>query len=128
MKYKLIKDNKTGFFRIKALKDIPIYNVKKGDIGGFIEKESNLSHEDNAWVEDNAVVSGSTWNESPLYIKGSKFALTNCKHGYIHIGCLCYSFDEWLKNYEEIGKENNFTDKEIKEYYEYLVLFKKIGK
>ena len=34
MKYKLIKD-KTGFFRIKALKDIPIHNVKKGDIGGL---------------------------------------------------------------------------------------------
>ena len=41
--------------RIKALKDFD--NVKKGDIGGYIEKEDNLSHDGNCWVFDNAWVS-----------------------------------------------------------------------
>lgn len=36
--------------RIKALVDIPKYNVKAGDLGGYIEKEYNLSHEGNCWV------------------------------------------------------------------------------
>lgn len=35
-------------FRIKAL--ISFGNVKAGELGGYIEKEGNLSHEGNAWV------------------------------------------------------------------------------
>ena len=42
--------------RIKALKDFG--HVKAGDIGGYIEKESNLSHDGNAWINDNAKVCG----------------------------------------------------------------------
>ena len=44
------------FKRIRALIDFG--NVKKGELGGFIEKEENLSHENNAWVYDDAWVSG----------------------------------------------------------------------
>ena len=40
--------------RIKALKDFG--DVKKGDLGGWIEKESNLSQKGNCWVYDNAKV------------------------------------------------------------------------
>lgn len=32
--------------------------MKKGDLGGYIAKEENLSHDRNAWVFDNAVVVG----------------------------------------------------------------------
>lgn len=42
--------------RIKALKDFG--NVKAGDLGGFIEKEENLSQEGNAWIGDIALVYG----------------------------------------------------------------------
>jgi len=40
--------------RIKALRDFG--NVKAGDLGGWIERESNLSHEGDCWVSDEAVV------------------------------------------------------------------------
>ena len=43
-------------FRIKAL--ISFGNVKAGELGGYIEKEGNLSHEGNAWVCGNAEVYG----------------------------------------------------------------------
>ena len=43
-------------FRIKALVDFG--NVKAGDLGGYIEKEKNLSHNGNAWVSGNAQVYG----------------------------------------------------------------------
>lgn len=43
-------------FRIKAL--IEFGNVKAGDLGGYIEKEENLSHTGNAWVSGDAQVSG----------------------------------------------------------------------
>lgn len=39
---------------VKAIKDFG--DVKAGDLGGFIEKEENLSHLGDAWVADNAKV------------------------------------------------------------------------
>ena len=36
--------------RIKALRDIPKQNVKAGDFGGYIERESNLDVSGDAWV------------------------------------------------------------------------------
>lgn len=52
-KYKIRKDLSYTFdghklYRVEALKDFG--NVKKGSIGGFIEKEDNLSQEDNCWI------------------------------------------------------------------------------
>ena len=41
--------------RIKALRDITRF-IKAGTLGGFIEREENLSHEGNCWVADNAKV------------------------------------------------------------------------
>ena len=53
-KYELIPSDIEGLFRVKALKDFN--NVKKGDIGGYIQSENNLSHYGNCWIYDNAVV------------------------------------------------------------------------
>ncbi|GAA5112388.1 hypothetical protein GCM10023261_16890 [Bartonella jaculi] len=41
-------------YRIRSLRDFG--SVKAGDLGGFIEKEANLSHDGNCWVGDNAWV------------------------------------------------------------------------
>ncbi|EDQ2394488.1 polymer-forming cytoskeletal protein, partial [Salmonella enterica subsp. enterica] len=43
-------------FRIRAL--ISFGGVNKGDLGGWVEKEENLSQKGNAWVHDNARVYG----------------------------------------------------------------------
>ena len=40
--------------RIKALRDFG--NVKKGELGGYISSEKNLSHYGTCWVSDNAQV------------------------------------------------------------------------
>ena len=42
--------------RIQALRDFG--RVKAGDLGGYIEKEDNLSHEGDCWVDDDAKVFG----------------------------------------------------------------------
>lgn len=44
--------------RIRAL--IGFGDVVKGEVGGFIEDEKNLSHNGNAWVADNARVTDTT--------------------------------------------------------------------
>ena len=43
-------------FQIRAL--ISFGNVEEGDLGGFIEKEDNLSQSGNAWVSGDAEVYG----------------------------------------------------------------------
>ena len=57
-KYKLTEEtinvNGKTLYRIKSLKDFG--NVKKGDKGGFVEKEENLSQSGDCWVYDNAKV------------------------------------------------------------------------
>ena len=60
-KYKLLKNDTIQIgartlYRIQALRNFS--NVHKGDKGGYIEKESNLSHEGYAWVSGDAQVSG----------------------------------------------------------------------
>ena len=57
-KYELIKQE-NGFFRIRALKSFGC--VEEGELGGIIEKESNLSQYGNAWVYDDALVYGNAW-------------------------------------------------------------------
>lgn len=42
--------------RIRAIRDFG--NIKAGDLGGWLEKEENLSHRGNCWVADNATVRG----------------------------------------------------------------------
>ena len=52
-------------YRIRACRDIPTLGVIKGEFGGWVEREENLSQEGDCWifndaqVGDNAVVSGS---------------------------------------------------------------------
>ena len=59
-KFELTTDTKMflgrKLFRIKAL--ISFGNVKAGDVGGYIEKEENLSQFGDAWVSGNAKVFG----------------------------------------------------------------------
>ena len=44
--------------RIKALVDIADHGIKVGDLGGYIESEKNLSHENTCWVGQEAKVFG----------------------------------------------------------------------
>ena len=57
-KYKLTEEtiivNDKSLYRIEALKDFS--NVRKGDKGGFIENEENLSQSDDCWVCGDAMV------------------------------------------------------------------------
>lgn len=52
------KDNRT-LHRIRAIVDIPLMNVRAGDLGGWIESEDNLSHFGDSWIGGVAKVYGS---------------------------------------------------------------------
>ena len=59
-KYELTDETKEiwgiTLHRIRALMDISRYGVRAGDIGGWIEAESNLSQDGDAWVGGDARV------------------------------------------------------------------------
>lgn len=44
--------------QIQAVIDIPQQNVKAGEIGGWIEKEFNLSQSDAPWIDKDSIVTG----------------------------------------------------------------------
>ena len=48
--------NDKTLYRIRALRSFG--DVTKGDLGGYVESESNLSHSGNAWISGNACVYG----------------------------------------------------------------------
>lgn len=52
--FRIVNNGASKVHRIVALRDFS--DVKKGDLGGYVEKEENLSHEGFAWVYDDGVV------------------------------------------------------------------------
>ena len=62
-KYELTSETKVidgvELHRIKALASFG--NIKKGELGGWIESEINLSQDGNAWIGENAMVFGNAW-------------------------------------------------------------------
>ena len=72
-KYELTDDSITfmghKLFKIRAIRSFSGVNV--GDLGGYIEKEANLSHDDNAWISDNACVYGYARIYDDAHISGN---------------------------------------------------------
>ena len=58
-------------FRVKAL--ISFGDVKKGDLGGYVEKEENLSHSGGAWIY------GDTWVTGDAKVFGDAVVSGNAK-------------------------------------------------
>ena len=84
-------------YRIQALKDFA--RAKAGDIGGYIESESNLSQSGNAWVYGDARVSGTRHylNLGPI---GSRYGYTTIyrnegKKAIVVCGCFHGDLDSF---------------------------------
>lgn len=90
-KYELTSETKTlsggiVLHRIKALKDFA--DVRKGDLGGWIESENNLSHEGNCWIYDEAMC----YNKARVYDNGSlhNYAVAS-KYALVHDNAALYN-------------------------------------
>ena len=147
-KYELLKkDTKELFgktlYRIKALKNFG--DVKKGDLGGYIEKEENLSHDGNAWVFDNARVYDDAWVYDNARVSGNAEvsgnarvrgnAIATCKtlnlnyllynitltDNHIQIGCTQFTYEVAIKlSKKDCG--TLFTSDEFQEMWKYKKL------
>ena len=136
-KYELLQDDKIEvsgrtLYRIRALKDFK--GAKAGDLGGYIEKEKNLSQEDNCWVCGNARVFGEAYvcgnarvfgeayvfgdakiNKisdvlciSPIGSRNDATTFFKTKDGGICVKCGCFSgtIDRFLEAVSETHKDN----------------------
>jgi hypothetical protein len=81
-----------------------------------------------AQVYGDAKVYGNAWKTSPLYVQGTKHAATNCKYGWLAIGCQVRTFDGWLENVEMIAREHDYTEAEVAEYRAIVNFMTKVGK
>ena len=72
-----IKRNGVTLYRIKSLIDFE--DVKAGDLGGYVEKEENLSQYGNAWVYGNAEVSGDAWVSGDARVSGDACVSGNAR-------------------------------------------------
>lgn len=74
-KYELTGETKeiggVTLHRIRALIDIPEHDVKAGDLGGWVEAETNLSQNGEAWVTDAALVTGKACVTGSARVTGS---------------------------------------------------------
>jgi len=118
--------------RIKALRDIKRYGVKKGDKGGYVQKEAQLDQYGDAWVYGNARVYGDARvllghhkfkDICILQIQGSAHAVCSPDGAVIKIGCQERTPQDWQENFESVGKSNGYTDAQIVEYKRYIDLF-----
>ena len=81
-KFELISEFVTNvfgkkLFRIKAL--VSFGDVSAGELGGFVEKEENLSNNGNAWVSGNARVSGNAWVSGDALVSGNAQVSDNAR-------------------------------------------------
>ena len=71
-------------FRIKALSSFG--TVSAGDMGGYVEKEENLSNDGSSWVSGNAQVSGDAWVFGDARVYGDARVFGNaCAFGNAHV-------------------------------------------
>ena len=69
--------------RIRALRDVGD-KVKAGDLGGFVESESNLSAEDDtSWIFDDAIAAGNAFVDQDAHLFGKAVA---CDCAYVSQG------------------------------------------
>ena len=111
-KFKLLTKETKEFYgvklyRIEAL--IDFYDVKKGDKGGFVEKEENLSQEGNSWVYGDSQVFGNSqvygnsrvFGNSQVYGNSRVYGKIKCEAGYY------FAYKEKSWKVEEVELDEN---------------------
>lgn len=120
--------------------------MEAGDLGGYIETESNLSHDGDAWVSGNAWVSGSArvfadasvsgdaWVSADASVSGSASVSGDADYTTVHgfgrdsrtttffrcndgvVRCQCGCFYGTLDEFREKVKKTHGDSKFAKEY------------
>ena len=134
-KYELLVEDTITFFgvqlfRIKAL--ISFSGIEKGEVGGYIASEKNLSQSGNAWVSGNARVSGNAevYGDADYIVfkntwsSGRYFTYTKSNKKW-RVGCFYGNGYELIeKAYKDSQKSGDF----YKAYVEFVEKLEEIEK
>jgi hypothetical protein len=126
MKYKLTNNTKrwlgVTLFQIEATASFGL--VAKGTLGGYIEKESNLSQNGNAWVYGNALVSGNAQVYGNAQVSGNARVYGDARvsdnaqvsgnarvYGNARVSAKASFTKGWFIGGDDSGKITDITDK-----------------
>ena len=114
--------------RIQAMRDFG--GVQKGDLGGWVESEENLSHDGTCWVSDDGRVFGNAKIGFNAYISsprsyfvqgpiGSRDDFLTCyldkdKKIYAVTGCFCGSIEVFVKKVKAVHGMNRWAKQYLK--------------
>lgn len=117
-KYRLTEETKVinghTLHRIESLKDFG--SVKKGELGGWIEKEDNLSQNGKCWICDETKVYGNAKVFDDAWVYGEAEVHDNAKvHGYAHVygNARVYDNAEVYDNNEVFGNAQVYGDAKV---------------
>ena len=72
-------------------------------------------------------ISGGAWGDiNPVQIQGSRDFVIEAHDNQIRVGCELHDRAWWLENYLEVGLQFNYSEAQIAEYHEYLLLIDRI--
>ena len=91
--------------RIRALRDI-CGEIRAGDIGGFVESESNLSAEpgDCAWIFDDAIAAGDAYVDHPSF--GAAVIVRTLEAAGYHVAVLAQPNWKNANDFKRFGRPN----------------------
>ena len=100
-------------FQIRCTRKIKYAEV--GDLGGYVEKEENLSHDGNAWVSGDACVFGNAWVSGDACVFGDACVSGDaCVFGNARVygnawvsGDACVFSNAWVSGDAKVEDNNN---------------------
>lgn len=120
-----VKDDAVIYGEAKVYGNALIYGTAR--VFGNVRVYGNARIGGNSQVSGEAHIFDDVWELPPLQIQGTKHFFNVCKKGWIRIGCIEKTIEDWEKEFKQIGQENLYTKQQIKEYKLYIKLAKALN-
>ena len=107
--------------------DLSGANLEGANLHSAYLRDANLNGVDLSGVD----LSGANLRKADLYSASGILSFSAGRHiGYatsagIQLGCEHHSINHWVENYKEIGKKNNYSPDEIKDYGAWINIVKR---
>ena len=107
------------------------YRARIGD-GARIGDRASIGDEarigDGASIGDRASIGDGASIGKTIFITGSRNPVNYYGLDVIHIGCIRKTIAEWQEQYPEVGRENDYSDEQIREYGAYIQMIAELHK
>lgn len=102
-KVHFFNNKRHNLYRIVALRDIPSHGVIAGTIGGYVEEESNLSHEGDSWIGGDAMVCGRSIVRDNAIVQGNAFVIDSEVYDNADVFYECIVADSRVNEHANVG-------------------------